>query len=107
MPAIQTINELDTPCVLIDVDRASANILRAQAYANAHGKQLRPHVKTHKLPFWAKKQIEAGAIGITCQKIGETEAMADAGLTDIFRSCGTGTLTRMSCSSSCGDDVAS
>jgi D-serine deaminase-like pyridoxal phosphate-dependent protein len=80
----RTIDDLETPCVLIDIDRASANVLRAQAYADQHGKRLRPHIKTHKLPFWAKKQVEAGAVGITCQKIGEAEVMADAGLTDIF-----------------------
>jgi D-serine deaminase-like pyridoxal phosphate-dependent protein len=84
MTAPKTIDDLETPCVLIDVDRASANILRAQAYADKHGKKLRPHIKTHKLPYWAKKQMEAGATGITCQKIGEAEVMADAGLTDIF-----------------------
>ena len=65
MVAHRTIDDLDTPCVLIDIDRASANILRAQAYADAHGKKLRPHIKTHKLPYWAKKQVEAGAVGIT------------------------------------------
>jgi D-serine deaminase-like pyridoxal phosphate-dependent protein len=45
---------------------------------------MRPHVKTHKLPQLARKQVELGSIGITCQKIGEAEAMADGGLTDIF-----------------------
>lgn len=84
MSSSRTIDDLETPCVLIDVDRASANILRAQAYADANGKKLRPHIKTHKLPYWAKRQVEAGAAGITCQKIGEAEVMADAGLTDIF-----------------------
>jgi D-serine deaminase-like pyridoxal phosphate-dependent protein len=84
MAAARTIDDLETPCVLIDIDRASANVLRAQAYADQHGKRLRPHIKTHKLPYWAKKQVEAGAAGITCQKIGEAEVMADAGLTDIF-----------------------
>lgn len=84
MPLPRTIDDLETPCVLIDIDRASANLLRAQAYADRHGKKLRPHIKTHKLPCWAKKQVEAGAVGITCQKIGEAEVMADAGLTDIF-----------------------
>jgi D-serine deaminase-like pyridoxal phosphate-dependent protein len=80
----RTIHDIDTPAVLIDIDRASANILRAQAYVDGHGLKLRPHIKTHKLPYWAKKQVEAGAAGITCQKIGEAEVMADAGLTDIF-----------------------
>ncbi|TIM70485.1 MAG: D-TA family PLP-dependent enzyme, partial [Mesorhizobium sp.] len=79
-----SIDDLDTPAILIDVDRAEANIARAQAHADRHGLKLRPHIKTHKLPYWAKKQIAAGAVGITCQKIGEAEVMADAGLTDIF-----------------------
>ena len=80
----KTIDQIDTPAVLIDFDRASANIARAQTYADRQNVKLRPHIKTHKLPFWAKKQVEAGAIGITCQKIGEAEVMADAGLDDIF-----------------------
>ncbi len=45
---------------------------------------LRPHIKTHKLPYWAQMQVALGAVGITCQKIGEAEIMADAGITDIF-----------------------
>ncbi|TGQ41209.1 D-TA family PLP-dependent enzyme [Mesorhizobium sp. M00.F.Ca.ET.216.01.1.1] len=79
-----SIDDLDTPAILIDVGRAEANIARAQAHADRHGLKLRPHIKTHKLPYWAKKQVAAGAVGITCQKIGEAEVMADAGLADIF-----------------------
>ncbi|AZO47563.1 MAG: D-TA family PLP-dependent enzyme [Mesorhizobium sp.] len=79
-----SIDDLDTPAIVIDAARAEANIRKAQAHADAHGLKLRPHIKTHKLPYWAKKQIAAGAVGITCQKIGEAEVMADAGLTDIF-----------------------
>jgi D-serine deaminase-like pyridoxal phosphate-dependent protein len=75
---------LETPVVLIDVDRADANLRRAQAYADAHGLRLRPHIKTHKLPYFAHRQIELGAVGITCQKLGEAEVMADAGIPDIF-----------------------
>ncbi|TJV41873.1 MAG: D-TA family PLP-dependent enzyme [Mesorhizobium sp.] len=79
-----TIHDLDTPSILIDAARAEANIARAQAHADKNGLKLRPHIKTHKLPYWARKQVAAGAVGITCQKIGEAEVMADAGLTDIF-----------------------
>lgn len=79
-----TVHDLDTPSILIDAARAEANIARAQAHADKNGLKLRPHIKTHKLPYWAKKQVAAGAVGITCQKIGEAEVMADAGLTDIF-----------------------
>lgn len=73
-----------TPAVIIDLDRVAANIAKAQAHADAHGVRLRPHIKTHKLPRFAQAQVEAGAVGITCQKLGEAEVMADAGLTDIF-----------------------
>ena len=76
--------DLDTPCVVIDIDRAESNLKRAQQHADANGYRLRPHIKTHKLPKWAKRQIELGATGITCQKLGEAEVMADAGIADIF-----------------------
>ncbi|WP_306119214.1 MULTISPECIES: D-TA family PLP-dependent enzyme [unclassified Roseitalea] len=75
---------LETPCVLIDLDRVETNLGRAQAYADAHGLALRPHVKTHKLPRFARRQVELGASGVTCQKLGEAEVMADAGLDDIL-----------------------
>ncbi|WP_414475288.1 D-TA family PLP-dependent enzyme [Microvirga sp. M2] len=78
------IHELDTPVVLIDLDRVEANLKRAQDFADANGVKLRPHIKTHKLPRLAKRQMELGAIGITCQKIGEAEVMVEAGITDIF-----------------------
>ncbi|GAB5427733.1 MAG: D-TA family PLP-dependent enzyme [Devosia indica] len=77
-------SELDTPAVLIDLDRAEANLNKAQAMADKAGIALRPHIKTHKLPFFAKKQVELGAVGITVQKLGEAEVMADAGLTDLL-----------------------
>jgi D-serine deaminase-like pyridoxal phosphate-dependent protein len=77
-------SELDTPAVLIDLDRAEANLKRAQAAADRAGIALRPHIKTHKLPYFAKKQVELGAMGITVQKLGEAEVMADAGLTDLL-----------------------
>ena len=80
----RSIDDLETPCVLIDLDRVEANLKRAQDHANANGYALRPHIKTHKLPRFAKRQVELGATGITVQKLGEAEVMADAGLTDIF-----------------------
>ncbi|TPW30271.1 D-TA family PLP-dependent enzyme [Pararhizobium mangrovi] len=78
------IEDIETPAVLVDCRIAEANLARAQAYADRHGLPLRPHIKTHKLPRFALRQVELGAIGITCQKIGEAEVMADAGLSDIF-----------------------
>ncbi|MCW5693281.1 MAG: D-TA family PLP-dependent enzyme [Pseudolabrys sp.] len=60
---------------MIDLDKVERNIKRHQDYANAHGLKLRPHIKTHKLPRIAEMQLRAGAIGVTCQKISEAEAM--------------------------------
>lgn len=79
-----SIADLDTPCVLIDLDRVEANLQRAQAHADANGYALRPHIKTHKLPQFARRQVELGAVGITAQKLGEAEVMADGGVKDIF-----------------------
>jgi D-serine deaminase-like pyridoxal phosphate-dependent protein len=78
-------DQIDTPAVVIDLDVAEANIDRYQAYCNQHGIRLRPHIKTHKLPSLALRQLAAGAAGITCQKISETEAMiAGGGIEDVF-----------------------
>lgn len=78
------IKDVDTPAVLIDLRKVEANLRRTQDYADRHGVKLRPHIKTHKLPRFARRQIELGAIGITVQKLGEAEVMADAGIDDIF-----------------------
>ncbi len=78
------IKELETPVAVVDADRLEANITRLQRYLDEHGIAHRPHVKTHKVPQIAHQQIKAGAIGITCQKVGEAEIMADAGMGDIF-----------------------
>ncbi|MEM6712687.1 MAG: D-TA family PLP-dependent enzyme [Pseudomonadota bacterium] len=76
---------IETPAVLVDLDVAEANIDRFQAYCDQHGIALRPHIKTHKLPFLARRQIAAGAVGITCQKISEAEVMvADGGIDDVL-----------------------
>ncbi|MEY8099276.1 D-TA family PLP-dependent enzyme [Falsihalocynthiibacter sp. S25ZX9] len=78
-------SEMDTPAVLVDLDIAEANIARFQEHCDAHGLKLRPHIKTHKLPMLAKRQIEAGAVGITCQKISEAEAMiSEGGIDDVL-----------------------
>ncbi len=78
------ISELDTPTLTADLDAVERNIARMQAYCDQHGLALRPHVKTHKLPELARLQLDAGACGITCQKLGEAEVMADAGIDDIL-----------------------
>jgi D-serine deaminase-like pyridoxal phosphate-dependent protein len=76
--------EFGTPAVVIDLDRVERNIARVQAACAAAGVANRPHIKTHKSPVIARMQKEAGASGITCQKIGEAEVMAEAGLDDIL-----------------------
>ncbi|MBN1933775.1 MAG: D-TA family PLP-dependent enzyme [Anaerolineae bacterium] len=78
------IGELDTPALVVDLDRLQANIDRLQGYLDKYGIANRPHIKTHKTPQIAQMQLAAGAAGITCQKIGEAEVMADAGCSDIF-----------------------
>lgn len=78
------VNQLETPVAIVDLDRLEANIEKFQAYLSQHGIANRPHIKTHKIPEIAHMQIKAGAVGITCQKIGEAEVMAQAGIEDIF-----------------------
>src|SRR5919108_3110377 len=78
------IAELETPVPVVDMERMEANIARLQTYLDQHKIANRPHIKTHKIPEIAQMQIEAGAVGITCQKVSEAEVMADAGFDDIF-----------------------
>ena len=75
---------LDTPALLVDLDVMEANIARIVATCRAHGVAWRPHTKAHKTPEIAHMQIAAGAIGITCAKLGEAEVMAAAGTRDIL-----------------------
>ncbi len=78
------IDELDTPALIVDLDIAEANIQKLQSFLNKHGVESRPHVKNHKSPFFARKQIAAGAIGLCVAKVGEAEVMAEGGIEDIF-----------------------
>ena len=77
------LNELRTPAVLVDQPRVLANIDRMQEAADQRGIRMRPHAKTHKSPVVARWQIDRGAVGICCAKLGEAEVFADAGFTDI------------------------
>lgn len=76
--------ELDTPALCLDIERVEANIDRMAAFFRDGSVQLRPHSKTHKCPMLAQMQLAAGAIGITCAKLGEAEVMAAAGIKDIL-----------------------
>ncbi|MXN46716.1 D-TA family PLP-dependent enzyme [Shinella kummerowiae] len=84
-PAAGTpLDQIATPMPVVDEERLAANIHRAQAYFDAHGKAFRPHIKTHKTVGVAEAQRAAGAIGINCQKVSEAEIFADAGFEDIL-----------------------
>jgi D-serine deaminase-like pyridoxal phosphate-dependent protein len=79
----ERIGELDTPTLLVDLDRLEKNIRDWQAAISRHSVKFRPHVKTHKVPQIARMQMSAGACGIICSKISEAEPFAAAGITDI------------------------
>ncbi|MDF1521989.1 MAG: alanine racemase [Trueperaceae bacterium] len=78
-----SVGDLATPALIVDLDRVEANLRRVQAYADAQGVDLRPHVKTHKTPRFARAQLDGGAVGLCVAKLGEAEAFADAGFDDL------------------------
>ena len=78
------ISEVDTPALLIDLDVLDTNIAHVAQTCRTHGVNWRPHFKGHKTLEIAKKQLAAGAIGITCAKLGEAEILAAAGIRDIL-----------------------
>jgi D-serine deaminase-like pyridoxal phosphate-dependent protein len=75
---------LDTPALVLDLDVAEANLKTMQRWADKAGIGLRPHTKGHKSPALAQMQIDQGATGIACAKLGEAEVMASAGIRDIL-----------------------
>lgn len=77
-------DELDTPALCIDLDAFEANVAEAVALCKKHGVAWRPHAKCHKSPDVARRLIEAGAIGMTCAKLGEAEVFAAAGVPDLL-----------------------
>ncbi len=78
------VEELDTPCIVVDLDAAESNIAKLQAAANEMGVDVRPHSKTNKSPYWVRKQLAAGAIGVCCAKVGEAEVMVEAGVPEVM-----------------------
>src|ERR1039458_6935020 len=76
--------EVDTPSLLLDADALSPNIRCMAAFFVGRHCRLRPHFKSHKCTRIARLQMDAGAIGITCAKLGEAEVLADAGIKDIL-----------------------
>ena len=78
------LNSIHTPAFVVNEAVALRNIKAFQAHCDKAGLALRPHIKTHKSIRFAKAQIAAGAIGITCQKISEAEAMIAEGIDNVL-----------------------
>jgi len=79
-----TLNELDTPFLWVDLDTLEDNIQCLASYFRQARINWRPHTKGIKVPSIARMLVKAGAIGITCAKLGEAEVMASAGIKDIL-----------------------
>ena len=79
-----SIDELFTPSILVFEDRLQTNLQRMQSTCDEVGIDLRPHIKTHKLVPVARRQIDLGAKGLTCAKLGEAEAMLPSRVREIF-----------------------
>ena len=77
-------SDLETPCLVLDVDVLERNLKKMQAVVEHAGKNIRPHVKTHKCSALAQRQIEVGAIGVCAAKVSEAEALVKAGLENIL-----------------------
>jgi D-serine deaminase-like pyridoxal phosphate-dependent protein len=78
------VDRVDTPMPIVLADVMQRNIDRMQGFAVEHNLDLRPHVKTHKCVEVGRRQVEAGAVGITAGNVGEAEVFAQAGFEDIF-----------------------
>ena len=79
------LEELDTPCLLVDLDAFERNVAAMGRFIKEHGVRHRAHAKTHKSSDIAAYQIEkGGACGICCQKVSEAEALVDAGIRDVM-----------------------
>ena len=80
----QGVEAIDTPALVIDLDAMERNLARMAAFARTHGVRLRPHAKMHKSAALARLQMQAGAVGVCVQKTSEAEALATAGVTDLY-----------------------
>ena len=80
------VSTIDTPALVIDLDAMERNLARMAAFARAAGVRLRPHAKMHKSAEIARWQVAAGAVGVCVQKTAEAEALAAAGVDDLYLS---------------------
>jgi len=75
---------LSTPALVVDLDLFEANVAAMTTLLKGTGKTVRPHVKTHRTPELARRQLGGSAVGVTCATVGEAEAMCAAGIDDLF-----------------------
>lgn len=80
----QGVAAIDTPALVVDLDAMERNLQRMADYAKAHGMKLRPHAKMHKSAILGLRQMQAGAVGLCVQKTSEAEALAAAGVHDLY-----------------------
>ena len=78
------LKDVDTPALILDLDKCEANLSRLMAAVAGTQVQVRPHAKTHKCAELARRQIAAGAVGVCCQKLGEAEAMLAGNINDVL-----------------------
>ena len=79
-----TLDDLDPPAVIIDLDLMEKNIRDMADHCKKLGIPLRVHTKSHKIPEIAHRQVAAGAVGVACQKLGDAEVMVAAGIKDVL-----------------------
>jgi D-serine deaminase-like pyridoxal phosphate-dependent protein len=91
---LHALREVSTPALVIDEEVLDRNVATMAQLARRAGKSLRPHAKTHKSVVIARKQIEAGAIGICCATLSELKAMADAGISGLLLTAAIQDLTK-------------
>lgn len=80
----QGVDAIDTPALVVDLDAANRNLQRMAEFADRHRLRLRPHAKMHKSAEFGRLQLQAGAVGLCAQTVGEAEALAAGGIIDLF-----------------------
>jgi D-serine deaminase-like pyridoxal phosphate-dependent protein len=78
------LHEVDTPALVLDIDRFEANLERLMQSSTVRGMRVRPHAKSHKCVEIARRQMAAGAVGICCQKVSEAEVFLAGGIDDVL-----------------------
>src|SRR5437762_2056033 len=73
-----------TPAAVVDLDILEKNVAAALGLLKGRSIKLRPHTKSHKCSYLARLQVDAGATGVCCAKLGEAEAMAENGIQSIL-----------------------